>query len=165
MGKKLEIPSILLDLGGLKVTLQNQLSYLIDSIATRGRVVKGTLYNAATVTSNGSQMMTDVSGGRFLLVRWSVTSITITSGQLFLLVEKRLPNESNWTAILSRPITATEHFIAQFKAEPDADSDLIAVTSFPAVNTILNGPWDAARVQVYGTGTYSVTLTVDYMVA
>lgn len=164
MGKKLEIPADLLEFGGLKVAMQNSLSYLIDTVGVRGNVVKGNLWNAATVTANQAQTMTNVSGGSYMLVRWNVTAVTISSGSLFLLVEKRLPNDTNWITMLSRPITTTEHYLAQFSAIPNADSDLIQVTSFPTTNTVLNGPWDAARCQVYGTGTYSVTLTVDYMV-
>ncbi len=164
MGKKLEIPSDLLEFGGLKVAMQNSLSYLIDTVGGRGSVAKDTLWDAATVVANGSQTMANVDGGSYLLVRWNVTAITITTGDLFFLLEKRLPNEADWTTILSRPITATEHFMAQVSATPDATSDLVAVATFPATNTVLNGPWDTLRMQIYGTGTFSVTLTADYMV-
>lgn len=164
MGNKIEIPAALLEFGGLKVSMQNSLSYLIDTVATRGRIGKGTLWNAATLTANANVAMNNVDGGKYLLVRWNVTSVTITNGNLFLLIEKRLPNEANWTTVLSRPITTTEHFMAQVSAVPDATSRLIAVSSFPATDTVFNGPWDALRAQVYGTGSYSITLTVDYMV-
>lgn len=164
MGSKIEIPASLLEFGGLKVAMQNSLSYLIDTVGVRGNVIKGNLWNAATVTANTSQTMANVSGGAYLLVSWNITAVTITSGQLFILIEKRLPNDTNWTAVLSRQITTTEFRMAQVSAQPDSTSALLTVTPFPTVNTVYNGPWDAVRMQVYGTDTYSVTLSADYMV-
>lgn len=158
------IASTLTNNGGLKVSLADALDSDVDSIGVRGRVVTGTLRDNATVTSNSSWIMTNVAGGKYMLVRWQVTAVTITSGTLNLLVEKALPNGTSWQTILNHAITTTEHKIAQFSATPDAASALLTQSSFPTADTVYNGPWDTVRVQLYGSGVFSVTLTIDYMV-
>lgn len=162
MGTKIEIPSDLQELGGLKVSLVNALGYGIDSVATRKKKVAETVLSG-TKTSNDVFPISNGVGGSQLLVQWAVTSVTISSGELFLLVQKTLPS-GGVTTILSHQITATEHMYAQFSAVPDAVSDLLAVNLFPTADTVLNGPWDGLQINLYGSGTYSVTLAVYAMV-
>ena len=164
MGYKIEIPDSLLSLGGLKVALQNSLEYTVDTIGTRRHVNKQVVLSANTISSNGSWAINNAAGGSNLLVHWNVTAVTISSGQLFFLVQKAMPNDATWTTILSHQITATENRLVQVNAQSDSTSAFLSVNAFPTVDTVYHGPWNLLRVQLYGSGSYSCTLSVNSMV-
>lgn len=163
MGYKIEIPDYLLSLGGLKVNLQNSLQYTVDTIGTRRHVNKQVVV-AATISSNSSWAINNAAGGSNLLVHWNVTAVTISSGQLFFLLQKAMPDDASWTTIFSHEISATENRLVQVNAQSDSTSAFLPINSFPTVDTVYHGPWNLLSVQLYGSGSYSCTLSVNAMV-
>lgn len=162
MGIKIEIPTNLLEFGGLKVSMQSALSDSIDSITNRRRSVQGNVFTG-TRTANNVYNITGLRGTTFLLVHVNVTALTLTSGTLNFLIRRLMPNGTTMDCLLNMSVAATLNKLVQIHAQPDNTyRDIQAFGA--ATNTVYPGPWyDLVEFNFSGTGVYSVTCDINYI--